>query len=217
METSLNHYSLCEEIVNSITHGIGVILAIAALIILTAFAGLYGNCWHVVSVSIYGSTLIFLYAASTLYHGVQNNRAKGLLRTLDHMAIYLLIAGTYTPFTLVNLRGPWGWSIFGVVWGLAVLGIVIQLSFAKRLRVVSMGLYIGLGWVIVLAIKPLLQTMAPGGIVFLVSGGLAYTFGILFYTWNKLKFNHAIWHIFVLTGSVLHFFAVLFYVIPILK
>jgi hemolysin III len=216
METSLNHYSPGEELANSITHGIGIVLAIAALGTMTAFAGIYGNVWHIVSVSIYGTTLILLYTASTLYHSIQSPRVKKILQVLDHSAIYLLIAGTYTPFTLVSLRGPWGWWLFGVIWGFAVLGAVVQFSLMRRWQAVSLGLYIGMGWAIVVAIKPLIVSVATGGIVLLVLGGLAYTTGILFYCWEKLKFNHAVWHLFVLTGSILHFFAVLFYVVPIL-
>ncbi|MFC1877827.1 hemolysin III family protein [Thermodesulfobacteriota bacterium] len=215
METSIKHHSMAEEIANSITHGIGIVLAIAALGILTAFAGIYGNAWHIVSVSIYGTTLVLLYTASTLYHSIQNLHVKGILQVLDHAAIYLLIAGTYTPFTLVSLRGPWGWWLFGVIWGLAVFGVVLQLSFMRRWSAVSLALYIGMGWVVVVAIKPLIVSVATGGIVFLVLGGLAYTTGILFYCWKKLKYHHAIWHLFVLAGSILHFFAILFYVVPI--
>ena len=215
MVTSIKQYSTGEEIANSITHGIGIVLAIAALGILTVFAGAYGDVRHVVSVSIYGTTLVLLYTASTLYHSIQNPHAKGILQVLDHSAIYLLIAGTYTPFTLVSLRGPWGWWLFGVIWGFAVLGVVFQLSLLRRWRAVSLCLYIGMGWVVVVAIKPLIVSVATGGIVFLVLGGLAYTAGILFYCWEKLKYHHAIWHLFVLAGSILHFFAVLFYVVPI--
>ncbi len=216
MDTSIKYYSLGEEIANSITHGIGIVLAITALVILTAFAAIYGNVWHIVSVSIYGTTLILLYTASTLYHSIQHPRAKRILQVLDHSAIYLLIAGTYTPFTLVSLRGTLGWWLFGVVWGFAVLGTIFQSSLMKRWRAVSLVLYIGMGWAILVAIKPLIVSVATGGIVFLILGGLAYTTGILFYVWKKLKFHHAIWHLFVLTGSILHFFAVLFYVVPIL-
>ncbi|KPJ78755.1 MAG: hemolysin III [Deltaproteobacteria bacterium SG8_13] len=215
MVTSLNCYSHGEEIANGITHGIGIILAIAALGVLTAFAGIYGDAWHVVSVSIYGTTLILLYTASTLYHSIQNPRAKSILQLLDHSAIYLLIAGTYTPFTIVSLRGPWGWWLFGVVWGLAIAGALFQLSVMRRYRAVSMILYIGMGWAIIVAIKPLIAAVATGGIVLLLLGGLAYTSGIVFYSWKRLKFHHAVWHLFVLTGSILHFFAVLFYVLPI--
>ena len=215
METSIKQYSIGEEIANSITHGVGIVLAIAALAILTAFAGLYGNGWHIVSVSIYGTTLVLLYTASTLYHSIQNPHAKGILQILDHAAIYLLIAGTYTPFMLVSLRGPWGWWLFGVIWGLAILGLVLQLPVMKRWRVVSLGLYIGMGWVVVVAIKPLIVSVETGGIIFLVLGGLSYTFGVLFYCWEKMKFSHAIWHLFVLAGSILHFFSILFYVVPL--
>ena len=215
MEIKHHPYSIHEEIANSITHGIGTVLAIAALCILIVFADRYGNAWHFVSVCIYGTTLILLYAASTLYHSIQNHRVKGILRILDHSAIYLLIAGTYTPFTLVNLRGPWGWWLFGVVWCLALLGVMIQLLPHRGWRVVSMGLYFGMGWAVVVAIKPLVQTVATGGVVLLVLGGLAYTSGIVFYAQEKVRYNHAIWHIFVLAGSALHFFAVLFYVAPI--
>lgn len=216
METSLSRYSLCEEVANSITHGIGIVLAIAALCILTAFASLYGNIWHIVSVSVYGTTLILLYTASTLYHSVQESRIKSYLRILDQTAIYLLIAGTYTPFTLVNLRGSWGWWLFVIIWGIAVLGIVLQTIPRGRWRVVTLSLYVGMGWAIIVAIKPLFQSVATGGLVLLFSGGVAYTAGILFYIWKNLKFHHAVWHLFVLAGSILHFFAVLFYVIPLL-
>ena len=217
METSITSYSLGEEITNSITHGIGIVLAIAALGVLTTFAAIYGNAWHIVSVSIYGTTLILLYTASTLYHSIRNLRVKSILQVLDHSAIYLLIAGTYTPFTLVSLRGPWGWSLFGIIWGFAVLGVVSQFSILRRWPAVSLGLYIAMGWTIVVAIEPMIESVAIGGLVLLILGGLAYTTGILFYCWKQLKFHHAVWHLFVLTGSILHFFAVLFYVLPILE
>lgn len=215
MEKSLGRYSLGEEIANSITHGIGVVLAIAALCVLTLLAASHGDVWHVVSVSVYGTTLILLYTASTLYHSIQKQSIKDILRNLDHSAIYLLIAGTYTPFTLVSLRGPWGWWLFGVIWGLALLGIVFQFLPLRQRKIVSMILYFGMGWAVVAAIKPLLQSVEAGGILFLVLGGLAYTVGILFYAWEKMSYNHAVWHLFVLAGSVLHFVAVLFYVLPI--
>jgi len=214
MESSLNRYSIKEEIANSITHGIGIVLAIGALGILATFAGIYGNPWHVISVSVYGFTLILLYTASTLYHSIQAPCAKTILQILDHSAIYMLIAGTYTPFTLVNLRGPWGWSLFAVVWCLAFIGTAIQLSRMERWHVVSLVLYVGMGWTVLVAIKPLISSVATGGLILLLLGGLAYTFGILFYRWKSLKFHHAVWHLFVLAGSILHFFAVLYYVIP---
>lgn len=215
MESSPNRYSIKEEIANSITHGIGIVLGIGALCILVTFAGIYGNTWHVISVSVFGFTLILLYTASTLYHSIQAPRTKNILQIVDHSAIYLLIAGTYTPFTLVNLRGPWGWSLFAAVWCLAFIGIAIQLGQMERWRRVSLVLYVGMGWIVLVAIKPLISSLATSGLILLLLGGLAYTVGILFYRWKSLKFNHAVWHIFVLAGSILHFFAVLFYVIPI--
>ena len=215
MELKHNQYSPREEIANSLTHGIGMIFAIIALCVLAVSASALGNARHIVSVSVYGASLILLYTASTLYHSIQDPRKKKLLQVLDHVAIYLLIAGTYTPLTLVNLKGPWGWSIFAVIWCLALIGTVIQFGQIKHRSVVSMALYVAMGWTILVAIKPLITTVATGGIILLVLGGLAYTSGILFYRWKKLKFHHAVWHLFVLAGSAFHFFAVLYYVIPV--
>lgn len=215
METSLLRYTSSEELANSLIHGIGTILSIAALSVLTAFASVYGNTWHIVSVSVYGTTLIFLYTASTLYHSIQHPLVKKNLRILDHSAIFMLIAGTYTPFTLVNLRGPWGWSLFTLIWCLAFFGITIQFSRRMPWPLISLVLYVGMGWTILVAIRPLISSVSRGGIILLLLGGLAYTFGIVFYGWKRLKFHHAVWHLFVLTGSILHFFAVLFYVIPL--
>ncbi len=211
--TQASRYRPGEEIANSITHGLGLVLAAAGLAILVTFAALRGSAWHVVGCSVYGSTLVLLYAASTLYHAIPGVRAKRVLRVLDHSAIFLLIAGTYTPFTLVNLRGPWGWWLFGIVWGLAVLGIVLQTG---RLRhpVLAVGLYAIMGWTVVIAIRPLLHAIAPGGLLLLVAGGLAYTVGIAFYAWKRLPYAHSVWHGFVLLGSALHFFAILLFVIP---
>lgn len=210
-----SRYTLREEIANSITHGVGALLSIAGLVILATLAARHGNAWHIVSCSIFGATLFLLYTASTLYHSIPHARAKQILRIIDHSAIFLLIAGTYTPFTLVNLRGPWGWSLFGTVWGLALLGIILELTPWRRLRLLSVALYLGMGWAVVVAAKPLLDSVATGGLVLLAAGGLTYTLGVIFYAWRSLPHHHAIWHLFVLTGSVLHFFAVLFYVIPI--
>lgn len=207
-------YTLGEEIANSITHGVGIVLSIAGLAVLTAYASLYGSAWHIISSVIFGTTLILLYTASTLYHSIQTPHIKHVMRILDHSAIFLLIAGTYTPFTLVSLRGPWGWTLFGIVWGLAAVGILFQTTLLQRWVVASVLLYVGMGWVVVAAIKPMLAAIAPGGIALLVLGGLAYTSGIGFYVKRSMRYHHAIWHGFVLAGSVLHFFAVLFYVIP---
>jgi hemolysin III len=208
-------YSNAEEIANGITHGLGVVFSIAGLAILTAFASVFGTVWHIVACSIYGVTQILMYTASTLYHSIPLPRAKKFLRLLDHSAIYLLIAGTYTPFALVNLRGPWGWSILIAIWGLAIAGIALQSKLIKLNRLVTALPYVAMGWVAVIAVKPLLDAVAPGGLWLLVLGGLAYTAGTIFYVWKRLPFHHAIWHGFVLLGSVLHFFSILFYVIPL--
>ena len=208
-------YSFSEEIANSVIHGIGIVLAIGGLGVLTAFASVYGNAWHIVSCSVFGATLVILYTSSTLYHSIQLPRAKTVLRILDHSAILLLIAGTYTPFTLVNLRGPWGWSLFSIVWGLAFLGIIFRVTILRRRMTVFFLLYLIMGWLVVVAFKSMLASIATGGLVLLLLGGVVYTIGIGFYAWRRLPYNHAIWHVFVLIGSVLHFFAVLFYVIPI--
>ena len=213
--TAIPRYSLAEEIANSVTHGIGLILAVAGLGILTAFSARFGDVWHVVSSSIYAATLILLYTTSTLYHSIGHPTAKQVLRILDHSAIFLLIAGTYTPFTLVTLRGPWGWTLFGIIWGLALLGLAFELTSLRRYRRVSIGLYLLMGWAVLAAIKPMMDSMATGGLILLLLGGLCYTGGVAFYVWRRLPFNHAIWHMFVLAGSVLHFFAILFYVIPL--
>ena len=205
--------TLREEIANSIISGVGFVFAVGGSIVLIARAGNYGTVQHIVSCIVYGATLIFLYAASTLYHSIDFPRAKAILRAFDHTAIFLLIAGTCTPFALVSLRGAWGWSLFGVIWGLAVLGITLQACLRRR-PVVRVGLYVGMGWAVVVAIKPLFAAVAPGGLVLLLVGGLAYTLGLGFYAWRRLPYHHAIWHLFVLAGSISHFFAILFYVIP---
>ncbi len=210
-----SRYRQGEEIANSITHGVGVVLSIAGLAVLTGFASVFGSVWHIVSCSIYGATQIILYTASTLYHSIPQPRAKALLRRLDHAAIFLLIAGTYTPFTLVSLRGSWGWSLFGLIWGLALVGIALQGVLIRYGPLVTALPYLAMGWVAVVAIKPILAAVAPGGLALLAAGGVAYTLGSVFYVWRRLPYHHAIWHIFVLAGGVLHFFAILFYVIPL--
>lgn len=212
----LPRYSLYEEIANSITHGIGVVFSIAGLGVLTAFASAFGSVWHIVSCSIYSGTMILLYTASTLYHAIPGQKAKAVFRVFDHTSIFLLIAGTYTPITLVCLRGPWGWSIFGTVWGLAVVGILLEIFLPKRLRWITVGLYVAMGWLIVIAAKPMLATIAPGGLWLLLIGGLCYTLGLPFYTWKSLPFHHAIWHLFVLGGTVFQFFSILLYVVPVI-
>lgn len=214
-KTIAPRYSIGEEVANSVTHGVGLLLSITGLAVLTTFAGRHGNAWHMVSCIIFAITLILQYTFSTLYHSIQLPRAKSIMRILDHSAIFLLIAGTYTPFMLVNLRGPWGWTLLGIVWTLALIGILFQVSLLKRWQGISLAIYIGMGWVVVVAIKPMMSAVAPGGLTLLLLGGLAYTSGVGFYLWKKLRYHHAIWHGFVLAGSILHFFAVLFYVIPL--
>lgn len=208
-------YSLGEDIASSIIHGLGFLLAIGGLILLIvlAVAG-GGDARHIVSVSIFGATLVLLYGASTLYHSIPHSRAQKVLQNIDHTAIYLLIAGTYTPFTLVSLRGSWGWSIFGVVWGLALLGIAFQYSHLHRMEVARVALYVLMGWTVMVALKPLINAIESWGVVLIFVGGAAYMLGVVFYSWEKLPYNHAIWHGFVLAGSVCHFFAVLYYVVP---
>ncbi|MCU7959595.1 MAG: hemolysin III family protein [gamma proteobacterium symbiont of Bathyaustriella thionipta] len=207
-------YSLAEEIAHTISHGIGIALSIAGLVVLVAFSALYGNAWHIASSSIFGATLILLYTASTLYHGVSHVRAKAVLQHCDHAAIYLLIAGTYTPFTLVSLRNSeWGWILFGLIWSLALLGVCMQI-IAPHKEKLSLALYMLMGWLVVIAINPMLDAVATGGLLLLLIGGLCYTIGAVFFVWEKLAYNHAIWHLFVLAGSVFHFFSILFYVVP---
>lgn len=215
MNTAMTpRYAFAEEVLSSAIHGIGIVLSIVALTVLVAYAAMHGDAWHVASVAVFGTTLILLYTASTLYHGIPNEVAKPTLRTLDHIAIYLLIAGTYTPYTLVSLRGPWGWSLFAVVWGLALVGIALELTSLKRLRAPAVALYIGMGWSALAAAGPLIQAVPSGGLWLLFLGGAAYTLGVPFYLWRSLPFSHAIWHGFVLLGSVLHFFSILWYVVP---
>lgn len=207
-------YSVGEEIANSVTHGLGALLSLAGLIVLLVVARNSGDAWHLATCSIFGVTLILSYLTSTLYHSLPGPRTKELLRRLDHSAIFLLIAGTYTPFMLVNLRGPWGWSLFGAVWGIAVAGVLLKTLAFRHFRRLSVALYLLMGWIVVIAIKPLVASLDAGGWQLLLYGGLAYTTGVIFYGWKTLPYNHAVWHLFVLAGSSLHFFAVLFYVIP---
>jgi hemolysin III len=203
-----------EEIANSISHGIGAGLSVAALSILVVMASRHGDAWRVVSFSIYGSTLIILYLASTFYHLLTNSSAKRVFHIFDHSAIFLLIAGSYTPFCLVTIRGGWGWTIFGIVWGVAIFGIVFKAFFTGRFNIVSTILYLVMSWIAVIAIKPLLENLPATGFIWLGLGGACYMAGILFYAWKKLPFGHFIWHLFVLGGSIFHFFGILFYVLP---
>lgn len=208
-------YTLGEEIANAITAGIGTVASITGLVVMVVYATLEGSIWHIVGVSVFGTSLIFSHLASTLYHSIVPPRAKTVLRVIDHLAIYFLIAGTYTPFTLVNLRGPWGWSLLVLIWALGLAGVVIKTTALRHVRYLSTAFYVAMGWTVVLVIKPLLEGVAPGGIWLLLIGGLAYTAGVIFFAWHRIPYNHAIWHLFVIAGSACHFFAVLFYVIPL--
>ncbi|HFD81668.1 MAG TPA: hemolysin III family protein [Gammaproteobacteria bacterium] len=198
---------------NSISHLAGAVLALAGLVVLVVFASMQGDPWKIVSFSIYGASLFLLYTLSTLYHSLRG-RAKEIFQKLDHVAIYLLIAGTYTPFTLVTLHGAWGWTLFGIIWGLATVGIVIDSLHREGSRTLQLVIYLLMGWLIVVAMYPLVQALPRGGLVLLVLGGLFYTGGILFYVLDeRLRHAHGIWHLFVLAGSVSHYLAVLIYVL----
>ena len=194
-----------EEIANAITHGIGALLALAGLV----FLAIYAEAGSTVSFAIYGSTLVVLYLASTLYHSLAFTRARTLFRKFDHMAIFLLIAGTYTPFCLLALQGWIGWTLLAIVWGLAIAGIVLKALFTGRFEWLSVAIYILTGWIVILAIKPIYQVMSAEGFVLLVCGGLAYTIGTFFYVNSRIPFSHSIWHLWVLAGSTFHFFSVL--------
>lgn len=207
-------YTLGEEIANSVTSGVGAALSLAGLIVLVIFAALDGTVWHVVGVSVFGASLVLSHLASTLYHAIAPPRAKRVLQLFDHLAIYILIAGTYTPFMLVNLRGTWGWWLLGLVWLLALLGLVLKFTPLDRVRGLSTGFYVAMGWAAVMAVKPLLEHVAPGGLALLLAGGLVYTLGVVFFAWHSMPYNHMIWHLFIIIGGMLHFFAVLLYVIP---
>jgi hemolysin III len=213
--TFLEHcQSPLEELVNTLTHGLGLLLSIGGLSLLVALSSIHGTAGHVVSSSIYGASLVLLFAASTCYHAAPVSNAKRRLRVAEQALIFVLIAGTYTPFTLTVLNAGWGWSLFGVVWGLAVGGIILNTIHFHRYGSMSVLLYLGLGRLGLVTIFPLKDSLALGGLMWLFIGGTAYSAGIIFLSWSKLPLNHGIWHIFVLMGSLCHYFAVLFYVLP---
>ena len=203
-------YTIGEEIANSITHGLGVFLSIAGLIILLILAARQGSVWHIISFSIYGSSLIILYLASTLYHSIPQTSAKKVFKIIDHSAIFLLIAGTYTPFLLISIKGFLGWTLFAVIWGLAVTGIVFKSLFITKFRKASVAVYIFMGWLSVFAIKELYNSIPINGLILLGLGGLFYTVGVIFYVWRKLPYNHTVWHLFVMCGSACHYFSILY-------
>ena len=210
----IKYYSPIEEKINIISHAIGFILSIVALVLLVTHATQHGDVWHIVSFSIFGASLIILYAASTFYHSAKKSELRNRLNIIDHASIYVLIAGTYTPFTLVTLKGAIGWVIFGISWGLALTGIILKLFFTGKYNLMSTIMYVLMGWVIVFAIKPLSNNLPLAGLLWLVAGGISYTIGAILYGIKKIKFNHAIFHLFVLMGSFCHFISVFFYVLP---
>jgi hemolysin III len=201
-----------EEIANSLSHGLGLALSLAGLVVLIVVAALHGSVLSIVSCSVYGATLVCLYAASTVYHAVWAPRWKRVLKIVDHSCIYLLIAGTYTPFALVALRGGWGWTLFGVVWALAFGGIIFKLWFVDRYPIASTIFYLLMGWSVVIALKPLIHVVPTGALLWLLAGGLAYSAGVIFFAMPRVRYSHAVWHGFVLAGSIFHYLAILHYV-----
>ncbi|WLR50336.1 hemolysin III family protein [Bacillus tianshenii] len=208
-------FSKGEEIANAITHGIGVLLSIAALVLLIVFSALQGTVWHIVSFSIYGVTMLLLYVSSTLLHSFQSGKIKDIFEIFDHASIYLFIAGTYTPIMLIVVKGGLGWTLLSTVWALAVGGVVFKIFFVKKFNTVSTILYVAMGWLVVFAFNKVLTTLPAMGIGLLVAGGLFYTVGTVFYLWRAFPYHHAVWHLFVLGGSVFHFLTVLLYILPL--
>ena len=213
MSNGVNEFSFIEEVWHAITHGIGLALSIAALTIMVAYSSQSGSALSVFASALFGVTLIILYGSSTLYHAITHHELKKKFQQFDHASIYILIAGSYTHITLLSLGGTLGYSIFAFVWSVALVGIYLKFAYPGRFEKLSLFLYLMLGWLIVIAIKPLFDVMEPGGLWLLLIGGLFYTVGVIFYVWDSLPFNHAIWHLFVLGGSISHFFMVLLYVI----
>lgn len=198
-----------EEIANSITHGIGTLLSIAALVLLIVFAAIKGNAWHVVSFTIFGSSLVLLYLSSTLYHSFSKPKLKNIFARFDHAAIFFLIAGTYTPYLIANMRGVLGWTLFGIIWSLAIGGAVVRSIYVTRFRKLMVVIYVLMGWMFVVAIRTMLKITPADSMWFLFIGGMSYTIGVVFYAWRNLPYGHGIWHLFVLGGSIMHFFAVI--------
>ena len=209
-------YSVTEEVANSISHGLGMVFGIVGLVLLLMQAVSHGaDALSITSLSIYGASMILLYLASTLYHAIPFERAKRALKTFDHCAIYLLIAGTYTPFLLITLRTPLAITLMAVIWAIALIGIVLKIAFVYRFKRLSLATYLTMGWLSLIAIYPLAMSLATGGLVLLAAGGIVYSIGVVFYVNKRIPYNHAIWHLFVLGGTVLHFLAIYFYVKPV--
>jgi hemolysin III len=213
MNAKLQRRRKYEEIFNSTSHGVGVVIAIACTAIIVTRAALYGDAWHIVSFSIFGAGMIVLYIASTLFHGTKNIRRKYTLNTFDHSSIYILIAATYTPYTLVSIRGPLGWVLFGVIWGLAIAGIIFKVWFySQKLRSISAFLYAAMGWMFIMAIVPIVKNLPTISLVFLLVGCVTYSLGIFFYIRKDIPYGHGIFHLFILGGSICHFFSMVFMV-----
>lgn len=210
-----HRYTAAEEIANALTHGLGAILSVAALLVMVGMTVAGADPYRIVGASVFGVTLILMYLASTLYHSLPHPSLKDILRTLDHCAIYLLIAGTYTPILLISMRGAIGWSLLVLMWTFAVAGCIFKVYFTGRFDKVSTALYVAMGWVAVLAIKPITEMVPSAALLLIAIGGLIYTGGVVFYLWDRLPYNHAIWHLFVLGGSAFHFFAITFFVLPV--
>lgn len=214
-QTPFNGYSPSEERLNVLSHGLGLLLSIPGLFLLLWKAEQTGDLWHLVSFGVFGLSMILLYAASTFYHKAREPRLRYRLKVFDHASIYVLIAGTYTPFTLVTLRGVWGWSIFGVVWTFALLGVILKLFYTGRYKKLSTSMYVLMGWVMIIAIKPMMENLSTSGLFWILAGGLSYTIGAVFYSLSRIRFNHAIFHLFVLFGTFCHYMAVFFHVVPL--
>lgn len=209
-----DRHHLLDEFLSSLTHGIGALLSVIGTVVLIVAASRLGDIWKIVSFSMFGATLILLYLASTLYHSSRHPHLRQAFQMLDHCAIFFLIAGTYTPFLLVNMRGPVGWTLFAIIWSLAVTGVVLKIIFGKRYRLARVGIYLAMGWLIVFASNTLVENLSSTALNLIIAGGLAYTFGVVFYLVNRIPFNHAIWHLFVIGGSACHYYAVFYGVLP---
>lgn len=214
MELGNKLYDLKEEIANGITHGLGAVASIVGLAVLVGYAAMNGDAQDVTAVAIFGGSMILLYTSSTLYHSVPHDGARAVFKVLDHASIYILIAGSYTPFTLIALRGDMGWRLFTIVWSLAAVGVIFKVFFTGKFDKLSTMIYLGMGWSVVFYAKDVSAAIPDMGLWLLVAGGLSYTLGVAFYLWDKLPYNHAIWHLFVLGGTAFHYFSVLLYVVP---
>lgn len=209
----VKYYSPLEESINIVSHALGLLLSVVALVFLIIKSSIHGNVWHIVSFTVYGASLIILYAASTSYHRAKDPKIRKHLKVFDHAAIYVLIAGSYTPYALVTLNGKAGWMLFAASWGVAIIGIILKLFFTGRFTLVSTLAYVLMGWMVVFVLDPLVENLSSQGLYYLIAGGVSYTVGALIYAIHKIKFNHAIFHVFVLLGSFFHFISVYFYVL----